>query len=158
MEQEGKLLCAVPAALNEGRAPAQVREEDVLAVAAALEVGSDHPIANAVVAHAQSVLAPQLPPRAAAAQQKGSAAPCSPKGGSARQLEWVWPTSSERVVHGAPCHRPWPPPSSGPTSPLHCTAQLPQSSGWGINLPALTKFSGNILKVEEPYQFEPEFS
>ncbi len=140
MDQEEKLPCAAAAAVTEGGgAPAQVREEDVLAVAAALEVGSDHPIANAVVAHAQSVLAPQLPPPAPAAQQKGPAVPCSPQGGSARQLEWVWPTTSERVVHGAPCHRPCRAAGSGLTSPVHCTARLPQSSGWGINLPALTK-------------------
>ena len=127
MRCDGMLIAA--AAVTGGGAAAQVREEDVLAVAAALEVGSDHPIANAVVAHAQSVLAPQLPPVAPGAQQKGSAAPCSPEGGTARQVDWVWPTSSERVVHGAPCHRPWPPSESGPTSPLHCTAQLLQSLG-----------------------------
>ena len=36
----------------------QVNKEDALALAAALEVGSDHPIAGAIVVHAQALLAP----------------------------------------------------------------------------------------------------
>lgn len=84
----------------------QVRREDVLAVAAALEVGNDHPIANAIVAHAQSVLAPELLPNVPggpAPRQVGSdSVPSSPTGkGASRQLEWVWPTTDVHVIHGA---------------------------------------------------------
>ena len=85
----------------------QVRREDVLAVAAALEVGNDHPIANAIVAHAQSVLAPELLPNLPGAPAPGQAGsdsvPSSPTGGkgASRHLEWVWPTTGVHVIHGA---------------------------------------------------------
>ena len=100
-------------------APTQVRQEDALALAAAIEVGNDHPIASAIVNHAQLLLAPetlfggsggssgkgQTPkgqtPRASAST------PRSPlvEGKYARQLDWVWPALSADVIHGAPSFR-----------------------------------------------------
>ena len=85
----------------------QVQQEDALALAAAIEVGNDHPIASAIVDRAQMLLAPETmfggsgkghTPKA------GVSTPGSPvtSGKHARQLDWVWPALDADVVHGAP--------------------------------------------------------
>ena len=93
----------------------QVRQEDALALAAAIEVGNDHPIASAIVNHAQLLLAPETlfggsggggkgqTPKGQTPRASGST-PGSPlaEGKYARQLDWVWPALSADVIHGAP--------------------------------------------------------
>ncbi len=90
----------------------QVEKEDALALAAAIEVGNDHPIAGAIVAHAQALLAPEtVGDSAQQRQRKGggggtSSVPGSPAvgGKGTRQLEWVWGCADCEVVHGElPC-------------------------------------------------------
>lgn len=88
----------------------QVRQEDALALAAAIEVGNDHPIASAIVNHAQLLLAPETLFGGSGGGGKGQtprasgSTPGSPLAESkyARQLDWVWPALSADVIHGAP--------------------------------------------------------
>lgn len=95
-------------------APTQVRQEDALALAAAIEVGNDHPIASAIVNHAQLLLAPETLFGGSGGSGKGqtpkgqtprasASTPRSPlvEGKYARQLDWVWPALSADVIHGA---------------------------------------------------------
>lgn len=87
----------------------QVKQEDVLALAAAIEVGSEHPIASAIVNRAQALLAPEMlfgggqtPKQRAATPKAGGSLPGSPVAcGKARQLDWVWTALEAGVVHGA---------------------------------------------------------
>lgn len=82
-----------------------------MALAAAIEVGNDHPIACAIVDRAQALLAPetlfgggQTPKGQRQTTPKaGGSLPGSPvAGGKARQLDWVWTALEADVVHGAP--------------------------------------------------------
>lgn len=83
----------------------QVTQEDALALAAAIEVGNDHPIAAAIVHHAQTLLAPEtlFGGGAGTPKQKGGGSlPSSPVSGGkgSRQLDWVWTALEADVVHG----------------------------------------------------------
>jgi cation transport ATPase len=61
--------------------------EQVLALAAAAEVGSEHPLATAIMSHAEAVLCTASRHRPAEAT-------------TGRDLSWVWPSESLEALPG----------------------------------------------------------
>lgn len=79
----------------------QVTLEQALALAAAAEMSSEHPLASAIVTHAEAALKPhdtRLHDTQAAAISGAQGSGSSESG--ERDLSWVWPVASQETLPG----------------------------------------------------------